>query len=182
MRYVPKVSKLKFQYSIIIIRKLKSVFHLPSWDLNENIKGSSFNLAFRWIWSIIEQTEQNQIAPIITLLDLSSQLGMEWHRTWPESYLQILGLFHYEQSEFNWWAVCEIVPDSPVFGVLQRFPKCSDWVCQMAWLEFHHVHKDHFWWKLKRLIIQFRALKIYKRQVKNIIEKEQTLHWTQMEE
>lgn len=69
MHYVPKVSKLKFQYSIIIIRKLKSVFHLRSWDLNENIKGSSFNLAFRWIWSIIGQTEQNQIAPIITLLD-----------------------------------------------------------------------------------------------------------------
>lgn len=74
MHYVLKVSKLKFQCSIII-RKLKSVFHLPSWDLNENIKGSSFNLAFRWIWSSkLNRTKLRQSLPYWTC-----HLSWEWN-------------------------------------------------------------------------------------------------------
>ena len=70
-----------------------------------------------------------------------------------ESYLQKLWLVHYEYREFDWGAVCKMVPESwmflryykgscPSIEIVDVPNCCGDGI---DWLSFRHVHKDEFW-------------------------------------
>ena len=74
-----------------------------------------------------------------------------------ESYLQKLWLVHYECREFDWGAVCKMVPESwmflryykgscPSIEIINVPNCCGDGI---EWLSFRHVHKDELWFKLK---------------------------------
>ena len=139
-----QVNSLKFSHNIFIRQ-------LTHWALNEKMIIHSFkfkvqvNLNYRREWNRANRC----------LLDFSSQLGMAMNFT--ESYLQKLWLVHYEYREFDWGAVCKMVPESwmflryykgscPSIEIVNVPNCCGDGI---DWLSFRHVHKDEFWFKLK---------------------------------
>ena len=116
-----QVNSLKFSHNIFIRQ-------LTHWALNEKMIIHSFkfkvqvNLNYRREWNRANRC----------LLDFSSQLGMAMNFT--ESYLQKLWLVHYEYREFDWGAVCKMVPESSMFLRYYKgsFPSIEIVMCQIA--------------------------------------------------
>ena len=97
-----QVNPLKFSHNVFIRQ-------LTHWALNEKMMTHSFE--FNVQLNLKYRRESNGVNRC--LLDLSSLLGMAMNFT--ESYLQKLWLVHYEYREFDWGAVCKMVPESWMF-------------------------------------------------------------------
>ena len=134
-----QVNSLKFSHNIFIRQ-------LTYWGLNDKMICRSFKVNLQV--NLKYRRESNRANRC--LLDLSSQLGMAMNFT--ESYLQKLWLVHYEYREFDWGAVCKMVPESwmllryykdscPSIEII-NVPNCCDdgieWVvissCTQGWI------------------------------------------------